>query len=145
MPPGPPPKHPRLRRRRNRSSTAATLTAAPARRVTLPDRRPDTGNRWHAQTLAWWESVWASPMVSEYLDSDVPGLVRLAVLIDEYWRKPSASLAAEIRLQEARFGLAPLDRWRLQWGVRPAESPTPERPLRAERVPDPRHALRVVK
>lgn len=88
-------------------------------------------------------------MAREFLESDVSTLLRLAVLIDNFWLEPKAGLAAEIRLQEMRFGLSPLDRWRLQWEVRrvlpvgPDEKPQRAR-MRAERK-DPRGILRVVK
>jgi hypothetical protein len=112
------PKDPKLRQRRNRVSTAAKLlddspiSAAPE----LPKRRPDQ-KKWHAWTLAWWKLVWESPMAAEYLESDVPGLVTLAMLKDNFVREPKPGLAAEIRMQEQRFGLSPIDRRRLQWEV----------------------------
>lgn len=88
-------------------------------------------------------------MAREWLPSDVPTLFRLAILVDNFLEDPRPNLAAEIRLQEQRFGLSPLDRWRLQWEVRrvlpvgPDEKPQRAR-MRAERK-DPRGILRVVK
>jgi hypothetical protein len=92
-----------------------------ARATRRPPALPKT-RAWHALTRAWWRDVWRSPMASEYLDVDRHGLLRLAELIEQFWRGPSVQLAAEIRQQEARFGLSPIDRRRLQWEVRRAEA-----------------------
>lgn len=98
--------------RRNRSTTRATLVADPEIKT------PDLPERvWHAQTLAWWADVWASPMAPEYDESDVHGLIMLAVLVNEFWLRPTWTTAAEIRLQRQCFGLTPIDRRRLQWEI----------------------------
>ncbi len=85
-------------------------------------------------------------MASEYLESDVPGLVMLAVLKDDFFNDPRSTLAAEIRLQEQRFGLSPIDRRRLQWEVERVESAVRKdqssKPPR--RAADPRAVLHVV-
>lgn len=99
--------------RRNHSTTRATLTVehdveAPA----LPADRD-----WHPQTLAFWADVWASPMAPEYDESDRHGLFILAVLTDEFWKRPHWTAAAEIRLQRQCYGLTPIDRRRLQWEI----------------------------
>ena len=104
---------------------------------------------WHPLVLERWAAVWASPMACEFLDADVHGLFVLADLWDLYWRGDK-DRAAEIRLQEQRFGLSSLDRRRLQWEVekveqaqrrRPAASvPLPKRPTK-----DPRAFLKAVK
>ena len=74
-------------------------------------------------TVAWWETVWASPMASQFLSCDVPTLERLADLIDRTHRGESGSrLLAEIRALEDRFGLSPLARRRLQWEMPSAEA-----------------------
>jgi hypothetical protein len=41
----------------------------------------------------------------------------LALLWDEFYKSPDIKTMAEIRQQEQRFGLSPLDRSRLQWEV----------------------------
>ncbi|MFI6813757.1 hypothetical protein ACIBG7_15155 [Nonomuraea sp. NPDC050328] len=110
MPPAPKPAH--MRQRRNKASTSAKLQADPKLRAPeLPERE------WHPMTLAWWADVWASPMAPEFDASDRHGLFVLAVLIDEFWTKPSKDLAGEIRLQRQSFGLSPIDRRRLQWEI----------------------------
>src|SRR5690606_10891950 len=141
---GPAPKPAHLRQRRNRKSTAATLEMPPEgerrRAPTLPN--PD-GRKWHRLTRAWWRRVWASPMASEYLETDVDGLGRLAVLVDDFHKAESAKerkeLLQEIRLQEARFGLSPVDRSRLQWEIAKGDEATRRRqpPRPSEATPEP--------
>lgn len=63
--------------------------------------------------------------------------------------KERAELMKEIRLQEARFGLSPVDRARLHWEVAKGEEAEkrrkkPEKPKRPERVKDPRSLLKAV-
>lgn len=132
--PGPAPKDPSLRARRNKTSTAAKLRVVEPGDVEapeLPDRLRETEDgdlvavQWHPRTVEWWATVWASPMAAEWLDADVPGLVLLAELWDDFYKARGTSdrlkLSAELRLQEARFGLAPMDRRRLQWEVERSE------------------------
>jgi hypothetical protein len=62
-------------------------------------------------------------MASRWLATDVAVFGRPALLWDEFYRTPTtASLLAEVRLQEQRFGLSPLDRARLGWSVAQDES-----------------------
>lgn len=56
-------------------------------------------------------------MASQWLETDADALGRLALLWDDFYRRPSADGLKEIRLQSALFGLSPLDRSRLQWEV----------------------------
>lgn len=99
--------------RRNRSASRATLSAV--HDIQAPDL--PAGRVWHPQAVHWWRDVWASPMAPEYDDSDKHGLFMLAVLVDEFWKKPHWTAAAEIRLQRQCFGLSPIDRRRLQWEI----------------------------
>lgn len=89
-------------------------------------------------------------MAGQYLPTDVDGLGRLAILIDSYYSRPQALIMGEIRLQEARFGLSPLDRSRLQWEIAKAEDADRRRkpeavPEPSRKVSDPRKTLRAVK
>lgn len=151
--PGPPPKPAHLRQRRNRKAGAATLERPENPKVpTLPN--PD-GRAWHKLTRAWWRRVWESPMASEYIPTDVDGLARLAVLIDDFHKaetpRERRELLQEIRLQEVRFGLSPIDRSRLQWEIAKGDEAErkrqPYRPVEEpqESMRDPRQVLRVVK
>lgn len=138
--PGPPPKDPALRQRRNTTATAATLSpqlepVRPPALPTRPAREVKAGKLkpWHRLTREWWRDVWASPMAPKYTRADKHGLYILAELVDRFWYGDTGQ-AGEIRLQSARFGLAPVDRWRLQWDVvgdalpRPKAAPPPPPP-----------------
>ena len=145
---GPAPKPSHLRQRTNKKSGFAVLRAAdPAATVpSLPALEGET--QWHALTIAWWWRVWGSPMAGQYLPTGVDGLGRLAMLVDVFYRAPSTHVLAEIRLQESRFGLSPLDRSRLQWEIQRGEEAEqrrqrPEAPPRASG--DPRRFLTEVK
>lgn len=97
----------------------------------MPDL-PERADGWHPMLRDWWKSVWRSPMASEYLDADMRGgLFQLAYLHQLFWETADLGLAgagklkelaAEIRLQEVRFGLSPIDRRRLQWEVEKGET-----------------------
>jgi hypothetical protein len=102
-------------------------------------------NVWHTLTRVWWRDVWRSPMAVEFVQADLHGLYRLAVLVDRFWRNPTRELAAEIRLQQAAYGLTPLDRRRLQWEIKRAEGNKNEVEVPVPRHGDPRRALRAVK
>jgi hypothetical protein len=170
---GPPPKPAGMRQRRNKGPQGTTLSAEGSKRPAppLPDRQcpgcdgsgitPKTKDQacphceatgimpWHPLVLQRWADVWASPMATEFLDSDVHGLYVLADLWDLYW-KGDKDRAAEIRLQEQRFGLSALDRRRLQWEVEKVEQAQRRRPPSAAppvRKPtkDPRAFLKAVK
>lgn len=151
--PGPAPKDPKKRQRRNKAPTAATLKLAPSgiKAPSLPKRKDDRGKfvKWHPRTLAWWKSVWASPMAGEFLDSDVHGLLVLAELEDEFHKTTDVrvrlELVREIRLQRQAFGLSPIDRRRLQWEVKKVEDDKPKRrKRRKDDEGDPRDYLRAV-
>lgn len=114
------PKPAGTRARRNKTSTNSTLKADAA--IVAPELPPHS---WHPMTLAWWRDLWASPMAPEYEDSDRHGLFKLAMLQDDFWTAETAKerkeASAEIRLQEQRFGLSPIDRRRLQWEIEKSE------------------------
>ena len=144
---GPLPKPSALRQRQNKTSTRATLSAGDDnhRVPALPKREGD----WHPLTRAFWRDVWHSPMAAEFLQADKHGLYLLAELVDGFWRKPSTTLAAEIRQHRMAFGLTPIDRRRLQWEVERAESAARKHKAPSERKRkasgDPRDYLVAVK
>jgi len=142
---GPIPKPALLRQRTNRKSGAATLEAPESPEIPEipnPDQR-----EWHPLTLEAWQHAWESPMASQWLDSDVDGLGRVALIWDRFYKEPDVKYLAEIRLQEQRFGLSPLDRTRLQWEVNRVDESERKRPKPAmERTgTDPRSILQAVK
>src|SRR5688500_10589475 len=103
-PRGPAPKDPALRQRTNKKYGAGVIEADESPEIP-PIPNPD-GRIWHPLTVASWENAWRSAMASKWLTSDVDGLGRTAILWDEYYKTQKASLLAEIRLQEQRFGLS---------------------------------------
>ncbi len=145
---GPAPKPANIRQRTNRKAGATVLVDDAERDVPA---LPRGLRKWHRLTRAWWTTVWQSPMAGEYLDTDHEGLVRLAVLVDQFYATLNPVLMAEIRLQEARFGLSPVDRSRLQWEVQKGEEAERRRVRPAAGTSDasqpdadPRDLLRVV-
>jgi hypothetical protein len=113
------------------------------RSAKVPEIPNPDGREWHFLTVASWERAWRSEMASQWLPTDGDGLGRLALLWDEFYRRPAPPIMAEIRLQEQRFGLSPLDRTRLQWEVTRAGDAEQKRPQPARRtgVSDPRAML----
>jgi len=73
-------------------------------------------------------------MASVWLDADVPGLVRLAELVELAHREGATPLSAmsEIRALEDRYGLSPLARRRLQWEIEQAGGGHDETPKKDE-------------
>lgn len=154
--PGPAPKPSSLRQRRNKTTTKASLpSTADAAEFEVPDLPgcPDEEG-WHQYVIEWWEAVWRSPMAAELLDADQRGgLIVLARLYQDFHTATSRTArkeaATEIRLQEARYGLDPISRRRLQWEV--ARGEEAEKKRRSGRAPkrdesdgeDPRSVLKV--
>jgi len=153
------PKPPGLRQRRNRETTAATLpTPKEAAKRKVPPLPPlsEPTEIWHPRVVEWWQSVWRSPMASEYLPSDVRGgLYALALLCQRLW-KTGLSVREQVALFQAferggqNFGLSPMDRRRLQWQIDQGESADERtqkrrkaRQLPAETGQDPREVLKV--
>lgn len=138
---GPPPKPAHLRQRRNKTTTQATLpseAASKRRKVPALPKRDNPAEKWHPRVLDWWKAVWTSPMAGEYLGPDMKGgLYLLAELHQRRWTEKDTrslvSLASEIRQQEVRFGLSPIDRRRLQWQVEQAEQATEKTETRRKR------------
>lgn len=145
--PGRVPKPTHMVQNPRKKSTKAVLV--PVKRGTqIPDIPNPDDREFHRLTVKWWDNVWTSPMASEYLETDIDGLGRVALLIDEYYKNPAGragrDILAELRLQEARFGLSPIDRSRLQWEVQKGEEAQKKRqPQRAPQSSgkDPRSAL----
>lgn len=162
--PSPIPKPAHLRQRRNKPVNEATLLSPEASAdnevPSLPDREPDADGKvqeWHPKVVEWWSSIWRSPMASEFLDADMKGgLYLLADLHQARWEarddgKTLTALAAEIRLQEVRFGLSPIDRSRLRWTIEQGETAAERTEARREgkapkapKAKDPRAVLKMV-
>lgn len=151
MPRGRHPKPASQRQNRTKKAGRAELellenAGAVERGIPNPDQR-----EWHPLTIAAWQRAWRSPMASHWLETDADALGRLALLWDAFYKEPDAKIMAEIRLQESRFGLSPLDRSRLQWEVTRAQESERRNPPAATEQPkrtgtsDPRRILMAVK
>lgn len=130
---GPAPKNPAARKRTNKKQTAAVLVGNPRARVPAlpqleePGPELDDGSHllvtreWHPQTVLEWRAIHRSPMAPEFIDVDDAGVIKLIVLIDDFWKAGTAKerkeLSVEIRLQRLEFGLTPVARSRMQWEV----------------------------
>lgn len=147
-PRGPAPKPAHLRQRTNKKAGNAVIEADSSSKVPELLKHPD-GREWHPYTLESWARAWGSAMASQWLPTEFDGVFRLAMKWDDYYIKGKASDLGEIRLQEQRFGLSPLDRSRLQWEVNRGDEA--DRKLRQREQPtkrvsgDPRALLRAVK
>jgi hypothetical protein len=109
------------RARRNKSTTRATLSGD--HDIEAPDL-PECFV-WHELTKRWWADLWASPMATEYVDMDINGLYRVAMLMNDFWLADSleARNAAQVRLEkaDAEYGTNPLARRRLEWQIEQTE------------------------
>lgn len=116
-------KHASVRSRATKAATKATLHALDPATIEIPPlpSHPD-GLEWQEQTAAWWEDVWSSPMAAEFVQADIHGVFRLAILVDDFWVNPSTKTHAEIRIAQQAYGLTPYDRRRLEWTVETAEA-----------------------
>lgn len=138
--PGPTPKSAATRQRRNRTSTSTVVEAPVAARRALPED-------YHDLTKQWWTTIWDSPIAGEWVDADVPGLVVLAQLVEDFWRAEPANrpkVAAEVRMQQREYGLSPFSRRQLQWEIKRVEGVRPPVPQRESAKSDPRKHLRAL-
>lgn len=113
------PKPAATRQRRNRVTSSSVVEAPRAVRVELP-------RGYHRLTKSWWSVIWDSPIADEWVDADVPGLVALAQLVDDFWQAEPAERAkrhAEVRMASREYGLSPFSRRQLQWEVKRVEGP----------------------
>ena len=143
---GPAPKPAHLRQRTNKKAGATTLEA-PAN-PDIPKLVHPNGERWHKSTLAAWREFFESPMASQWLETDITGLVMLACCYDQFYKTGNLEILKEIRLQRPYFGLTPLDRSRLQWEVargEEAERKRPEPTKAPTKAQDPRKVLKLAR
>ncbi len=143
------PKPPSLRKGHHRRSACAMLpTEAEAASQEVPPLCPrPRGGKWHLQVIAWWESVWRSPMAAEYIEVDKHGLFMVAVLKQDFETasaKDRARYAAEIRRWEEKFGLDPVSRRRLEWAIEKGETAAVQTQARRQRKMDPRAVLKIL-
>jgi hypothetical protein len=130
-------KDPDARARRNKASTAADLLPPGSEDLRKLKTPPLTGpllgikGAVKPQVQRWWRTIWREPMAPRWLPSDIEVLYLCALLHQQIGvmaaeGKSVASLAAELRQQEARVGLDVLARRRLDWRI---EGPRPTDPI----------------
>ena len=110
---GVPPKPADQRARRNKDPIVGrTIAITPDRQPPLPPKMPD-GEQWPLQTRRWWKMWRNSPLSSEFIDADWTFLLDTAVIHGKLWNGDT-SVAAELRLRVAKFGMTAEDRARLR-------------------------------
>jgi hypothetical protein len=145
------PKDPEQRRRRNKPPEFDELPAEGfqgtypplpgAYRTLAEDDGTSIMVDYLSETRKWYDVMAHSPMATRFTDFDWLRLQQCAPLVDRYYRHPSQTLAAELRLQQAQFGGSPTDRQKMRWRIaQPADDDAMPSP-RARRA-DPR--LRIV-
>lgn len=121
-----------LPKRKPKAELVALLVAAERAIPEMPAHPPrydDEGYQldvdWHAQTVAWWNDAWTSPMAAEWDDSDFHNMTILALLYNDIWVADSPrsrkEALGEFRLQRADLGLSPYSRRRLEWAFETAD------------------------
>lgn len=90
-------------RRNKRSEIELT-----GQRVKAPVLR--NGDRYSQETLDWWMTWINSPQAEAFLATDWERLQMLAVLVNDYYLKPTVGKMAEIRQNETLLGATVLDR-----------------------------------
>lgn len=132
--PGPPPKPMNLRQRTNKKA-GATVIEMPTAGGAAPPLVHPSGETWHPATEAAWREFFESPMSTQWLPTDITGLVMLAVCYDQFYKTGNLDYLKEIRLQRQLYGLTPLDRSRLQWEVSRGEDAERRQQIRRQTIP----------
>lgn len=140
---GPAPKDPEKRRRRNKEGAFEWLPAdgyqgefpGLAQGYTLvidsEDGPTELWVEFLPATREWYDEWAHSPMAVKFTAVDWGRLRRVvAPLADKFFRRPAASIATELRLQESLLGATVMDRQRMRLRVESNEAPEPsaERP-----------------
>ena len=120
---GPAPKDPSKRARTNKDVIQLrVLEVQPVEQPELPsfsimvtvDEQLVTQEfEWPAMTQDWWAMLAHHPLAKEFIETDWSYLMETARLHAEFWMG-KLSLAAELRLREAKYGFTPEDRARLR-------------------------------
>jgi len=102
---------------------------APVENTPFVDPSPDLPakpgrQRWHRETLAWWDAVRRMPHCRLWKESDWRFAIETAVLVEEFWRG-ELEVAAELRLRSAKLGLTHEDRLKLRIRYTTPDTDTP--------------------
>ena len=96
------------------------LYGKPLPRGVLPD-----GEKWHPQTVKWWESIRRFPLLKDEPEIGWQFLVDTALMHHTMWTKGRWEFASELRLRVAKYGATPEDRMRLKIKVATSSPATP--------------------
>jgi hypothetical protein len=110
------PKDPRVRARKNTDPIPQQKITGNWRAEPQPmpsDLLPE-GDDWHPATVRMWDRMVSSPLSENWTETEWSELEVLAVLHHEFMRKRSFTLASELRLRGAKFGVTPEDKARLR-------------------------------
>ncbi|KTR77991.1 hypothetical protein NS234_04785 [Microbacterium oxydans] len=120
---GPLPKDAATRVRRNKTGASLrVIEVQPTKQPELPTRYKSVDSEegrftdivdWPTATVEWWSMWAASPLSTEFTDSDWEEL-KMAALLHAQFVEGDYKLAGELRLRTAKFGTTPEDRARLK-------------------------------
>lgn len=110
---GPAPKPAARRARRNAEpSPLRSIEIEPAQQpkleTVLGEENPATGEPWSAATLALWDRLGEAPSTRDLVDAQWALLAR-AMVLDDLVMRGEVKHASEVRLQLAKFFVAPDD------------------------------------
>lgn len=111
--PGPLPKAERQRARDTRRRAAEYVPVERDGYLRGPSLAEATGRaEWPAEVVRWWDAWRAAPQAALFEVTDWNRLALLAVLVEGYYRRPTAAALSEIRMNEERLGATWGDRLR---------------------------------
>lgn len=98
------------RARRNKDHIATTVMHR------TPEPQPDLPGSidWHPQTLLWWHMWGQTELADDFTNAEWSYLIDTALIHNEFWTNGNMSVASELRLRAAKFGVTPEDRHRLR-------------------------------
>ena len=131
--PGPAPKSKDERRRRNKPVHEWVVLSETYEGdiPKLPGPKTGKSAKWDSETREWWETIWRTPMATQWNEGDVPALIELAMLRQAFM-DGDMSVRSELRQRSDRFGLTPKGRRDLRWVITEADAERaglPDQPL----------------
>lgn len=86
------------------------------------ETEPNFEPQWSQAVVDWWESIWTSPMSSEFVDADIHGLYMACVYMHESLN-PYYKVTDRLKMGQAwekaiqSYGLTPTARESLRWAI----------------------------